>query len=323
MKKKDSSRRSTLIRIVLAFFLVFVFLPYVIPLSSPSSVRESPFENSSFVEINGFSFHKRLFSPEKLPAKGKLLLVHGLAGSTFSFETSAPLLAKEGYYVLLVDLPSFGYSDRKSGYNHAQSNRAKDLWELLKTVDRELPKDVAALSWHLGGHSMGGGTVTAMAMQEDAASLILIDGALFNTARGGFLAEVPLLKRWLQVALEHLFIREKRIQSLLGSAYGKTPSSEQVEGYLRPLLLPGTASALMDVVVTAKNEDPQKLRDLSLPIFALWGSRDSWVPLEELHQLQEIRPDPRVSIIEDAAHCPMETHPQDFVETLLQWLSEH
>ena len=74
---------------------------------------------------------------------------------------------------------------------------------------------------------------------------------------------------------------------------------------------------------TAKNEDLQKFKDLSLPAFALWGSVGRWILLKEMNKLQEIRPDLKTTIIEGAAHCPTETHTQDFVNALLLWLSEH
>lgn len=324
MNRKIRPKGKKGIRVVLAFLLVLIVLPYVLPLSSSRPIQNTPFDNSSFEEIGGFSFHRRLFKSKQSTAKGKIMLVHGLGGSTYSFEASASLLAEEGYHVLLVDLPGFGYSDRKVGYDHAQANRAKDLWQLLKIVDKELPEELARLPWHLGGHSMGGGTVAAMAMQKQAASLILIDGALFNMNRGGaYLTGIPFLRKWFELALEHVWISEKRVASVLGFAYGTTPNQEQVEGYYRPLLLPGTARALMDFVRTSKSEDPEKLKELDLSIFALWGRRDRILPLDELKKLQEIRPDVDVHMIEDTAHCPMETHTKEVVDALLQWLSRH
>lgn len=324
MNKKTKPKGKKGIRVIFPILLVLMVLPYVLPLSSSAPIQHTPFENSSFEEIGGFSFHRRLFKSKQFSPKGKIMLVHGLGGSTYSFESSASLLAEEGYHVLLVDLPGFGYSDRKVGYDHAQANRAKDLWRLLNMVDKEFPEELAKLPWHLGGHSMGGGTVAAMAMQQKAASLILIDGALFNKDNvGAYLARIPFLRRWFELTLEHLWISEKRVASVLGSAYGTTPNQEQVEGYYRPLLLPGTARVLMDFVGTSKSEDPEKLKELELPIFALWGKRDTILPLDQLTKLQEIRPDVDVHMIEDAGHCPMETHTKEVVDALLQWLSQH
>lgn len=171
---------------------------------------------------------------------------------------------------------------------------------------------------------MGGGTVAAMAIQNESRtqSLILVDGALFNTSRGSFALAFPPLERWAQVILEHALIRRGGIQTFLASAYGKVASPVQIEGYLTPLSLPGTANAASGLIKTAKNEDPMLLASISTPITAIWGSRDTWVPASELDQLKEIRPDVTIRTIEGAAHMPMETHLEEFVHTLLDWLLE-
>ena len=58
-----------------------------------------------------------------------------------------------------------------------------------------------------------------------------------------------------------------------------------------------------------------------MPIIAIWGSRDTWVPPEDLDRLSAIRPDITARVIGGAAHCPMETHPDEFTAIVLEWLS--
>ena len=327
MKKDGKERRLRGVKwTLLGLLMLFIVPPYLFPISAPAALAgPMPFNNSAMAEVNGTSFHYRTYRPGNSAVKGKLLLVHGLAGSTFSFEASAPLLSADGYLVVSLDLPGFGYSGRSPAYDHSQANRARDIWGLLSLIDQRMENDLAALPWHLAGHSMGGGTVAAMAMQNPSRvkSLVLIDGALFETPDGGGLLAIPPLNRWMLTALEHFLITEKRIKSLLASAYGTEPTQEQIEGYLAPLRLPGTARSLVNMVHTAKNEDPERLQNLAVPLFAVWGSRDTWVPREELDRLMAIRPDTTIRLIEGAAHCPMETHPEIFVDAVLRWLSEN
>ena len=138
--------------------------------------------------------------------------------------------------------------------------------------------------------------------------------------RAGLLA-IPPLGRWMTLALERFLISETRISSLLESAYGRAPSPEEVEGYLSPLRLPGTARSLLNFLRTSKNEDPAALKGLPVPVIAIWGSRDTWVPPEDLDRLSAIRPDITARVIRGAAHCPMETHPDEFTAIVLEWLS--
>ena len=326
MKRNGKGRRLRGLKwTLLCVLMLFIFTPYLFPISAPAAMDgPKPFDNSAFVEVKGISFHYRTYPALSSAIKGKLLLVHGLAGSTFSFEVSAPLISQEGYSVVSVDLPGFGYSDRNPAYDHGQSNRAKDLWELLSVIDQGMDDDTATLPWHLAGHSMGGGTVAAMTMQDPSRvkSLIFVDAALFENPDGGGFLAIPPLNRWVLTALEHFMFTENRIKSLLSSAYGTEPTIDQIKNYLLPLRLPGTARSLLSMIRTAKNEDPEKLKSLVVPLFAVWGSQDTWVPLEELDRLKAIRPDIIVQIIDGAAHCPMETHPDIFVEIMLRWLSE-
>ena len=327
MKRNDPKRVLRAIGItVLCVLLALTALPYLIPLSQAASMAGlKPFDNSDRAVIRGTSFHFRIYPSSESRVKGKVLFVHGLGGSTFSFEAAAPLITRQGYYGVLVDLPGFGYSDRSPAYDHSQANRADDLWQLLTIIDYSLQNELAAAPWHLAGHSMGGGTVVAMALQNEGRtrSLILIDPALFAAARGSMAATFPPVSRWLQVALEHLLLTESGIKRFLTSAYGRAPTPGQIKGYLTPLTLPGTAASSANLFKTARNEDASLLNDISTPILAMWGSEDTWVPVSESRRLMEIRPDVTLSIIQGAAHCAMETHTDEFVRVVLSWLSQH
>ncbi|HSK68320.1 MAG TPA: alpha/beta hydrolase, partial [Candidatus Limnocylindria bacterium] len=296
--------------------------PYLVPLSAPPALAApGPFNNSATEVVRGTPFHFRTYAPQGA-VSGKLLLVHGLGGSTFSFEEAAPALAAQGLLVVSVDLPGFGYSARDPAYDHSQANRARDVWALLDALDATLEPAFAAAPWFLGGHSMGGGTVAAMAMADAPRTrgLVLIDAALFETPRSEAASFPPVL-RWTQVVLERFLINERNIARMLASAYGREPTAEQVQGYLAPLRLPGTARALRNFVLTSRNEDPSRLAGLGVPILAVWGSEDAWVPITELDRLRELVPEASAYIVQGAGHCPMETHPEEFVAAVWDWMS--
>ncbi|NLD51772.1 MAG: alpha/beta hydrolase [Clostridiales bacterium] len=183
---------------------------------------------------------------------------------------------------------------------------------------------MAAQPWYIAGHSMGGGVVSAMALQDPARTrgLVLIDAALFHPVRGGFLMQVSPLRQWLQVALEHALLNNEGIfRNLLASAYGMDPTDEQVAGYLAPLRLPGTARSLASIMDGARQADPLRYEGLSVPILAIWGEKDTWVPVSELERIKALQPNIAAHIIKGAAHCPMETHTQAFADILFAWLA--
>ncbi len=310
------------LKVILVLLLLIMAVPYVIPLTKYQP-QTLPYENSYYF-IGASTIHYRVYKPDNDTLLGKILLIHGLGGSTFSYEKNAPVLAKAGYLVITVDLPGFGYSDRNINEDHAQTARAEQLWQLLDKLDTSLLiEDMQSYTWHIGGHSMGGGTAAAMAYlrQDDVASIILIDGALFDTNRSNALITSPFFSRLIQVLLEHVMIKPKHIESFLTSAYGKAPTSDQVLGYYTPLSIPGTARSALALLKTAKNISETQLKTLVLPILAIWGENDNWVSLDTTIKIKELMPQTQISIIKNAGHVPMETHPDDFNLIFLDWLA--
>ena len=310
----------------LGLLIVILLVPYLIPLSKASLKPEQlPFENSRRADIRGISFHYRVYAPTLDPVRGKVLMVHGLGGSTFSYEQSAAAFASAGWLCIVADLPGFGFSERDAQYKHAQDSRAEDLWLLLDMVDDGLSPGLGELQWHLTGHSMGGGTVAAMAIRDAAraAGLILIDPALFGPGDRSAVFGVAPVTRLLQVTLERVLLTESGVRRFLRSAYGREPTAEEVRGYLVPLTVPGTARTLPGLLKTSDNFDPAPLSQIDVPILAVWGSEDTWVPPSEGEKLLVIRPDASIRVIEGAAHCPMETHPEEFIRITLAFLVEH
>ncbi len=310
------------LKILLILLLLIAIIPYLIPLSNYEG-QQSPFVNSHHFKAGDSTLHYRVYEPEIGIEKGKILLIHGLGGSTFSYEKNAPALAEAGYLVITVDLPGFGYSSRNVNENHAQTERAAKIWQLLDDIDQNSTyRGRQSDTWHIGGHSMGGGTVAAMAQArpDEVASMIFIDGALFENSRSSAIVTFPVISRWVQVLLEHVFIKPARIESFLTSAYGKTPTEEQVLGYYEPLSVKGTAKSALALLKTAKNLPVEALEKLDLPALAIWGEKDAWVPFDDTAKIKALMPQLEIHAIKGAGHCPMETHPEEVNQLLLKWL---
>lgn len=301
--------------------LLLQVIPFLIPVHQGKAIPvEQPFENSHFFRTSdGVDIHYRTWQAQG-EQKGQILMVHGLGGSTFTWRSTAEALAKTGYFVVAVDLPGFGYSTRVTGLDHSQKQRSQWLWEMLDLWK----EDRNTLSWHLMGHSMGGGTVTSMAMARprQTASLILADGALFdnNPSFVGVLLRYPPFARGLRIVLERVLLSEERIGNLLASAYGRSLNEEELSGYAVPLLLPGTMGSLIDLIKTAKSEPIQTDLIQNIPVLALWGQEDSWVPFSATERIAEVLPQIQVAAIPGAGHCPMETHADEFEKLLLEFL---
>jgi 2-hydroxy-6-oxonona-2,4-dienedioate hydrolase len=303
-----------------------LFIPLFLILTSCQTGKKAsqesprPFPNSHFAVVDGVRLHYRIWPGSGNLQQETVLLLHGFSGSTFSWETTAPALQAQGYEVIALDIPPFGYSDKSPRVNASVTARAALL---LQWLDENFP----ARKWHLVGHSMGAGIVQAMALMqpEKAASVIFVAGAVFSEVKPNETRSKSLLRFGPVQALagnlaEAHFITRRRIAKLLESAYGSKPEPEAVEAYYRALKVPGTARAILARSTHSFEIQSLNASNLELPVLAIWGENDTWVPLASRQKVLDRMPNVRLEITQGAGHNPMETHPGEFNKHLLDFL---
>jgi pimeloyl-ACP methyl ester carboxylesterase len=305
------------IALVLMGILIFSFfiLPWLIPVTETSDQPVNPFPESRYISIYGTQLHYRTFQPEHpSPACGKIMLIHGFAGSTFSFRKLYPLLTRLGYTVTAVDLPAYGYSDRKIGH-HTLPDPMLCLYLMLH-LNQEWQDHTP---WTLAGHSMGASVAgeIAGAYPKSCKHLILMDGVPAlrpgNAGTGGLLT-TALFRRWSNI-IGKWMIQKNRIHKLLETAYGQTPSAEEVEGYLTPLKIYQTPEAILKKFRFGERMGFNTIPD-SMRVTVVWGAKDTWIPPAVGKNFLEKRPQSQSLWISEAGHCPMETHPDRCMEAL-------
>lgn len=283
-------------------------IPYFIPTNFANEIPCLPFENSVFYRTSDdVILHTQVYKPES-ELKGKVLMIHGLGASTYSFSHNAPVLQDNGYFVVSVDLPAFGYSSKDKGINHSQIENAKRLWELVDDWDRQLDSQTP---WTIVGHSMGGSTSLAMSNQNPfrIQSLILLSPAITQTSNGfSWLFKSPL-GQWLKVILRYNIIRPKNIESFLVKAYDFAPTKEDIAGYLTPLQTTTTPQSLVDFVVSSKNVSIDQLIPKNINIHLVWGEHDSIVPPSQIKVIEKAYPIASVTMLKDGGHCAHEKDP--------------
>jgi len=310
-------------RILLSIILLFIIIPYFIPRNGSEEIPSLPFDNSVFINTaQGISIHTRVYEPT-VPIMGQIMFVHGLGGSTFSYEDNAPYLASLGYFVVSVDLPAFGFSSRQRGLVHSQPNRAMWLWDVLNQL--EIIYDLGD-QWNLGGHSMGGSVVLAMnnAQPNKTAGLILIDPAITGSNQRSPLLSWAVkstpIGEWLKVFLTYRVLNENEFKTSLTGAYGIEASDRQVEAYLRPLRVKGSTQALREFFATAQGLSIYEWLYPTTPVIVIWGEDDAWIDVSNVEQIKTIAKNIQVFILENEGHNPMETNPELFNSVLVQGL---
>lgn len=300
-----------------------IFLLLYFPLGLLAQKGEvKPFVNSTFIVLQKQHLHYRKWEAQP-PAKGNILLVHGFSGSTFSWRKVAQPLADAGYTVIAVDLPAYGFSEKKRLFNHSQSSRAALLWELADSL-------AGKETWFLNGHSMGGGVVGHMASQrpEQCRGLIFTDGVPHMEPSQRWskrkimlsLLSPPPVQSFFAGIARLFMLSPKRFETLLASAYGSPPKAEAVAGYLRPFREKRSAQAVMNTWIYSSELTPFEPERLQMPVLMLWGDRDTWVNVKSGESLHAMLPNSRMIKIPGSGHCPMETHEAIYIKHLFEFL---
>lgn len=150
-------------------------------------VSSQPVDN--FVLANGLRLHYRRWQASaSSPNLPSILLLHGLASSSFIWNLAAPLLAEQGYEVIALDQRGHGESAKPdSGYDFAT----------ILADDRAVIQALGLQHPIVAGHSWGAMAALeyAAAPEAELSALILIDGALNQfSQRPGWSLEKALVE---------------------------------------------------------------------------------------------------------------------------------
>ncbi|MFN3412414.1 MAG: alpha/beta hydrolase, partial [Exilispira sp.] len=293
------------------------------------------------LSIKNINIHYEIFSPEnKEEIKGKFLMIHGFAGSTFSFNRIAPLLARLGYLVVAIDLPNFGYSDRARIkfnsncfadliFNFINQFEESKLNSILKdyslSKDPSLSENFKKSKWNIVGHSMAGRILSIFTYKYKSMvnSLTLISPAFFGSTHFPVIAMLPPFNLFLYLYISSA-LQKVNFAKLLEKVYLRKPEDFEVENYLKPLLIPGTFQNVIYMLDTPEDEKfkPQDiLNKIDLPVLLIWGKKDNIVPLKKSIKFIDKIKDKKLIVIEDAGHNSMETHFDIVINKILEYLA--
>jgi len=274
-----------------------------------------------------------LFVQEAGPADGApVLLVHGTGAWSETWRAALSVLALSGYRAIAIDLPPFGYSQRPSTPRYGKRDQGRRIVAVLDAL--KIPRAV------LVGHSFGAGpTVEAVLLAPDRVqALVLVDAALGIGPDDGAAPKPPLpLRALLAVAplrdalvatflTNPLFTRRLLEQFIADPAHA---TDARVAVYQRPLSVRGSTRAigewlpaLLTPTEVAASERPASYRRLTMPVYLIWGERDTITPLAQGRRLARLRPGAILETMPQVGHIPQIEDPAAFNALLLKFLAE-
>jgi len=268
-----------------------------------------------------------------------IVLTHGTgAWSGTWFEVPA-FLAAQGWHVVAVDLPPFGFTRAKVAATPLDYRRTAQARRLLLALH--------ALSSHpvvLMGHSFGAGPALEAAIREPASvrQLVLVDPALGLGARGEMVACQPEPLGWpmdSRAARTALVRSSATVPALTGALLGRFVNRKEVitpdklAFYRQPFSRRNFSAQLGDWAATFANDDCLGARSTDAKVLAtwakqaklalIWGAEDTITPPAQggaLGRLTGVAP----SFIPGVGHIPHIEDPARFNAALAAAISfEH
>ena len=318
----------------LVFLLLLLSVGMVYGQSEYVSPEELADEDGNFAEIDGVSIYYIERGDSNNPA---VILIHGFGGSTFTWRDNIDAIVEAGYYVVALDLPPFGLSDKNPEIGFSR----RDFADYVAGLMDELEIETATIV----GHSMGGSTTAYFTVQypERVDNLIFVAGGIFDASLTGsgdneadgdsggsplaILSTIDLESDSAAFILEAALV-PATFASIIETAYydASIMTDEVVAGYARPIQIEGWAEGFI-AYWTAEEENPISFDDLievaDMPVLIIWGEEDTWVSIEMGYAMDEALTNSTMITYPEVGHLAMEENIEQFNQDIITFLDMH
>ncbi|HVE94164.1 MAG TPA: alpha/beta fold hydrolase [Acidimicrobiales bacterium] len=234
-----------------------------------------------------------------------LVLVHGIAGSSTTWEQITPLLT-DRYTVIAPDLMGHGESAKPRG-DYSLGAYASGIRDLLGVLGHERATFV--------GHSLGGGIAMQLAYQfpQMTERLVLI-------ASGGLGKEVSLLLRAASLPgaeyvlpalftgrvhdaagvagrlLGRLGLRGGPVLNEVWNSYSRLTDVRAQRAFVH------TIRSVIDIAGQRVSARDRLYLAQEMPTLIMWGDRDQIIPVAHAHAAHALMPGSRLEVVRGAGH---------------------
>ena len=292
-------RRIGLAFLALILCVTFASFAYNV-FSAPHTRPAMQLYAGPFVRLDGGLHAYRRWGTRGTP----IILLGGFAESaTAAWARVAPLLARN-HVVYALDLPPFGYSERRGPYTLA--GWADQVQAFQRALHLKRPLVV--------GHSLGAAVAAEVARRDPGAvsGLVLVDGDALRGGGGPAWIGRALIDPYFTSVYRIVLGSDWIIRKILKSAYGPVhPPLDHAEiaRWTRPFLVSGTESALRAMAGHGIAGLPfSALQTIKVPSRVVFGAEDSAVPVSSGRRVAGALHAPIV-VIPDAGHLALLTSP--------------
>jgi pimeloyl-ACP methyl ester carboxylesterase len=216
-----------------------------------------------------------------------VVVIHGGGGDARTWSQNIEALASK-YAVYAPDLPGYGASQPLVGRYY--------IPELTGFVDK-FSRSLGLGSFHLVGHSLGGGIALNCALEfpHKVKKLVLVSSLCLGR-------EIALWVRLLSIPALLRSIGAMTVAMLRSIQWFFDTLIQSVE-FIMPL---SPASVTVGGSITTLREQTlvlaNRLSEIMMPTLLVWGGRDPIVPVRHAYAAAEVIPDCRIKVFEKRGH---------------------
>ncbi|MGB2427761.1 MAG: pimeloyl-ACP methyl ester esterase BioH [Alteromonas sp.] len=242
--------------------------------------------------------------------KPVLVMLHGWGLNSGVWHSVIPPLT-EHFTVITIDLPGFGTNSEHLPEDYSLGN-------ICDWVAQCVPKDSVVLGW-----SMGGLVAQYMAQHwsHKVKRLIVVASTPCFEQKNDWQGIKPKVLSAFEQQLEADFgktlARFLAIQAL-GSPSAKA-DIKQIQRHVRKFPAPSPIALLAGLQLLSSVDLRDSLAAITCPTLRLYGRLDSLVPADSIDKITALQPNCESQIIQHAAHAPFISHPNEWLESLLDF----
>jgi pimeloyl-ACP methyl ester carboxylesterase len=300
-------------------WLLLALLTTLLAFRIAAYVRETgaaPPQTTSFLATRYGNVAIQISGPETGP---RVMLLHGTAAWSGFWRDVSAHLAGNGWRVIAVDTPPFGYSDRDPQERYSRIAQAERLADILKATG---PATIV-------GHSFGAGAGVELALREPAKveALVLVAAALgqFDPPPGEngparLLSFDPLAQVVVGASLTNPLLTETLLRSFL---HRKAAAAGWTDTLEAPMRREGSTSAyaawLPTLLATADGALSRKrsgMEGIRVPVAVIWGMADTITPVQQGETIAALTRSKSTILLPDVGHIPHIEDPKGFLAAL-------
>jgi pimeloyl-ACP methyl ester carboxylesterase len=244
-----------------------------------------------------------------------VVFCHGTPWSSELWRPYAESLAGE-FTVHLWDMPGYGRSSKEADHPVGLDVQGELFADLLEHWGLDSP--------HVVAHDIGGAVaLRAHLLHERAyASLALVD----------VVALAPWGSDYFRLVRDHAdvfaavppAIHEGAIRAYVAGASHRGLTPHELDRLVAPWLDEQGQPAFYRQVAQADQAHTDEVEPcyptLDLPVIVVWGTEDTWIPVDRAHRLADAIPGARLRLVEGAGHLVQLDQPVALATTLSGWL---